>query len=258
MLDIRLTVMRTAYLNNLRLARCGSCTKAVHHLWLSSPLWHRCLTPLFTTQLPFVAYATSPTNHQKLYYGGGGDITISATSNPSLQLQQLRTPLLATHNSAESPRGKASPMRDAQHPYARRCPAPRPKQAWELNPYTSLVCYSSALLTRFAPAHSVTWICAQGQPEQPALLTLCFRLSLYIRCSLSCPPCLRLPSWTQSALLDPARAPHASVSSHISAPCWTLSYTASARLPFIASLHISSTLPALHRLPTPMLCAGRA
>jgi hypothetical protein len=36
-----------------------------------------------------------------------------------------------------------SPMRDAKHPYSRRCPAPGPKQAWELNPHTSLVCYST-------------------------------------------------------------------------------------------------------------------
>ena len=52
------------------------------------------------------------------------------------------------HNSrvnpaAGGPRLSLTPdHRDATQPHFRRCPAPGPKAAWELNPHTSLVCYS--------------------------------------------------------------------------------------------------------------------
>lgn len=34
----------------------GSCIKAAQQLWLFSLLWHRCLAPLITTQLPFAIF----------------------------------------------------------------------------------------------------------------------------------------------------------------------------------------------------------
>jgi hypothetical protein len=40
------------------------------------------------------------------------------------------------------PYGTAATSRHAKRPYSRRCPAPGPKTAEELNPYTPLVCYS--------------------------------------------------------------------------------------------------------------------
>jgi hypothetical protein len=41
--------------------------------------------------------------------------------------------------------GIAATSRHAKRPYSRRCTAPGPKTAEELNPYTPLVCYSESL-----------------------------------------------------------------------------------------------------------------